>query len=164
MADRPFTSRRGRLPGALLGFALMLVWSGPLLAASAREETFGDWSVRCEKRSEEQAERCYMFQFVFVGKRDGEQRKQRVLDAKIAYTDKDQPPVLALKVPLGVYLPSGILFRIDDGETLRLQLEWCVRDGCLTIAELARMTRERLDLMKRVAEPGPADDRRKESA
>ena len=87
--------RRSRLSGALLGIALVLAWSAPLPAASAREETFGDWSVRCEKRSEEVAEHCYMFQFVFLGKSDGETRKQRVLDARVAYTGSDQPPVLA---------------------------------------------------------------------
>jgi invasion protein IalB len=50
-----------------------------------------------------------------------------------------------LTLPLGVYLPTGLLLQIDDGETLKIPVEICLPNGCHTrmalIGELLKKLR-----------------------
>lgn len=120
------TLAAGALP--LLGLLAALA-AAPAEAVSAREQDYQDWRLRCEKRTDADAESCVMFQAITATVKD---RKQRILNVAVRYPAPEQPPMLFFSVPLGVYLPGGLLLQIDEGTALRLQIEVCNPNGCHT--------------------------------
>jgi len=39
-------------------------------------------------------------------------------------------PALMIRTPLGLYLPDGVVFKVDDGKTVDLALQTCKAEGC----------------------------------
>ncbi|MDA1098038.1 MAG: invasion associated locus B family protein [Proteobacteria bacterium] len=105
----------------------LLTGLAPAQAITAREKDFQDWRLRCEKETDESPERCFIMQIAKTLK-----DKRDVLRVGVRYPEPDQPAMVFLTLPLGVYLPTGLLLQIDDGETLRIPVEICLPNGCHT--------------------------------
>ena len=105
-----------------LGPALL----GPAIAAAPKDgEKFRDWSARCQKPKDAEQEQCYIFQNLVL-KEGG----QRLLHIAIMYLQPDNQPAAIVTVPLGVLLPRGVGFQVDDGEKIRFAYERCDASGC----------------------------------
>ncbi len=115
-------------PITALAVLLYVVASlAPAHAITAREKDFQDWRLRCEKIKEDDPERCFIVQ---VAKTDKDTRD--VLRIGVRYPEADKPAMVFLTLPLGMYLPTGLLLQIDEGETLRIPVEICLPNGCHT--------------------------------
>ncbi len=115
-------------PTAAIAILLYILSSlAPAHAITAREKDFKDWRLRCEKQNDESPERCFIMQTAKTQKDNRD-----VLRVGVRYPDPGKPAMVFLTLPLGVYLPSGLLLQIDDGETLRIPVEICLPNGCHT--------------------------------
>lgn len=130
-----------RRPLVLAVACAAVVWSGvtPSQAQTATESEHQDWKVRCEERGDPPQRRCHMFQNVLL-----KQNKQRVLSVGITYPPDQSEPLAAIVVPLGIYLPSGIVFKVDDGEGIQIAIETCSQQGCHTRLQLSAALLESL--------------------
>ncbi len=127
--DTRLTGYRLALAGSLLA-VLGSLFAAPSYAAVKKGQHFEDWTVGCEKPPGEKTERCFIYQTV-VNKKSN----QPVLQMAVGYlpgkAKNDDRPAALLTLPLGVALPPGVGFKIDDGKMIRLQFERCVPTGCI---------------------------------
>lgn len=108
-------------PVVLLALALL---AGALHAAPA-EQTFGEWTLRCEGLPDAPGRECIMFQNLVL--RTG---GQTVLQFAVGLAPVDGTPTVVLSLPLGIALPPGVTIRIDDGKEAKFPVERCEPDGC----------------------------------
>lgn len=121
---------RGATAVGLAALTVGLCGAGDAAALTARETDYQDWRVRCET-PDGGSEQCMMFQSVGSDERPG-----RLLNIAVRYLP-DQPVALAqISVPLGVYLPNGLVIQIDDRNPLRIPFEYCNSGGCTTRIQL----------------------------
>lgn len=57
----------------------------------------------------------------------------RALSVAVGYLPGDAKLRMALTVPLGINLPTGVGFQIDEGQASTLPVETCLADGCRLI-------------------------------
>ncbi len=113
---------------AIVSVSLYLLISlAPAQAITAREKDYQDWRLRCETKDEGGPERCFIMQIAKSAK-----DKRDVLRIGVRYPEPDKPAMVFLTLPLGVYLPGGLLLQIDDGETVKIPVEICLPNGCHT--------------------------------
>ena len=84
----------------------------------------GDWIFNCEALSV--TETVYMLTQTIV-KADS---NQPVLQLALRKFGTGQGLVLIVNVPLGIYLASGIVGKVDEGEQFNLIWQSCVTQGC----------------------------------
>jgi len=128
-----------RYTAALSVLLFCLTHLTPAQAISAREKDYQDWRLRCERKDDNAPERCFIMQIAKSTK-----DKREVLRIGVRYPEPSKPPMVFLTLPLGVYLPTGLLLQIDDGETLKIPVEICLPNGCHTRMALVG------DLLKRL--------------
>ena len=122
-----------RLIAALAAGLYLLTSLAPAQAISAREKDFEDWRLRCERKSDNDPERCFIMQIAKTLK-----DKRDILRIGVRYPESEKPAMVFLTLPLGVYLPGGLLLQIDEGEILNIPLEICLANGCHTRMALER--------------------------
>lgn len=85
---------------------------------------FQDWIYQCggEGLNDDQ---CYIMQNIFIQDSD-----LRLLGVAVGYLGPDDSPWLFFTLPLGVYLPAGMVFNIDGGDENKLPIRICLPDGC----------------------------------
>jgi len=85
---------------------------------------FQDWIYQCggEGLNDDQ---CYIMQNIFIQESD-----LRLLSVAVGYLGPDDSPWLFFTLPLGVYLPAGMVFNIDGGDENKLPIRICLPDGC----------------------------------
>ncbi len=85
---------------------------------------FQDWIYQCggEGLNDDQ---CYIMQNIFIQDSD-----LRLLGVAVGYLGPDDSPWLFFTLPLGVYLPAGMVFNIDGGDENKLPIRICLSDGC----------------------------------
>lgn len=93
-------------------------------AAPKDGEQFDDWKTACETPSEG-ATVCHVFQRITM-KDSGKQ----LLHVAVGYPKPDEPPVVVFTLPLGIALPPGVMFKVEDGEGVRAPFTVCTPDGC----------------------------------
>jgi len=105
-----------------VAFAFVVIWfqSG---SAPPSESAKANWQVDC--RGPQGSLNCVATQSLY-GKTTG----RRLLSAGVRVAPETKQPVLLLRLPLGVYLPGGILLRIGDQPEKRLAVETCTENGC----------------------------------
>jgi len=102
----------------------------PVAQAGAGEPepkaTFGEWEQRCVGEGEQ--EQCVLVQF-------GKTEKGEVL-SRVTITalpaDAEAAAGFTIIGPLGVLLPAGLSFQVDDGRQNRYPFQVCEVQGCLT--------------------------------
>lgn len=116
-----------RLIAAFATILYVLTALSPAQAISAREKDFQDWRLRCERKSDNDPERCFIMQIAKTAK-----DKRDILRIGVRYPEPEKAAMVFLTLPLGVYLPGDLMLQIDDGETLRIPVEICLANGCHT--------------------------------
>lgn len=93
-------------------------------AETVKRGTFDDWAVLCE-RQPDAADRCYLNQNVRSRKQGRE-----LLRIRVGRNASRGRLVAIFSVPLGVYLPSGLILQIEGQIPRYLQLQTCNAEGC----------------------------------
>jgi invasion protein IalB len=121
--------------------ALLFVLSAPLYGVliadvmaetddkkPALEETegkqFKDWILKCGGEGLKD-DKCYIVQNIFI-----QESGLRILGVAAGYLGPDDSPWLFFTMPLGIFLPTGMVFNIDDGEEIKPPIRICLPDGC----------------------------------
>jgi invasion protein IalB len=85
---------------------------------------FQDWAVRCGRLAEGAAEACEMLQ-----QRQDEQG-QTVLAIAVGDVPNNDSPGMLIILPLGIWLPPGVVVKVDGGKEVPARIERCERRGC----------------------------------
>ncbi|NNC98954.1 MAG: invasion associated locus B family protein [Gammaproteobacteria bacterium] len=85
-------------------------------------DSYGDWQVICETRRGSEKS-CVMRQN-YLSATSGE----RLLEVNIAKTEDGT--LMTMILPLGIYIPAGVVLQIDDFEPVRFQISFCTESGC----------------------------------
>jgi len=85
---------------------------------------YNDWILQCggEGLKEDQ---CYITQNISIQKSGT--RSVRVV---ASYQGPENKPLMIFILPLGILLPTGMTFNIDDGEKNKLPIRICLPGGC----------------------------------
>lgn len=118
---------------ALAAVAALILSSSPLFAqetglpgnAESLREAHGDWQVSCA--APQGIVRCAMSQ---IQMRSNSQ--QRVLSIELTNIDDGGALSGALVLPFGLNLASGVAYRLDEGQTGKVQpFRTCLPVGCI---------------------------------
>jgi len=92
----------------------------------ATTKQFKDWMYQCggEGLKDDQ---CYIVQNIYI-----QESGLRLLGMAVGYLGPDDNPWLFFTLPLGIYLPAGMIFNIDDGDVHKQPIRVCLPDGCKT--------------------------------
>ena len=117
---------------ALLFFCLMaLTISFAAQAAPQKGKVFDEWGVECEATPDKK-EQCFVSQTHTM--KDG---KGRLMKLSVGYLGKNGQPLMVSTLPLGVNLPAGAAFKVDDSKTQnKMAYQSCSNDGCMAVAPL----------------------------
>lgn len=95
--------------------------------------SYGDWGGECVTVLDNTPE-CHLFQRILW-----DDTKEEALLAHLFWTQRAGKPVLRLRLiaPLGTYLPSGMLLRLEGDKEFVAQFQYCVGGGCFVNLDLA---------------------------
>lgn len=115
-----------------------MIWLGSLLlimlALSARAEEqeaptqtlYGEWTKQCEQLPQRSEPTCYLFQNMVL-----KETGQRVMLITLGYLGENPNQLVSiLSLPLGIYLPAGVRFRVEDGTVATMVVQHCDNEGC----------------------------------
>lgn len=83
------------------------------------------WVVRCTSASRNAPLECAMEQTAVLSKTG-----QVVVVVNIRVPSDTHAPVIVVQLPLGLDLPGGARFQVDDGKATDLQIQTCESRGC----------------------------------
>ena len=90
------------------------------------------WAVNCKSQAKEAELECRMSQTV-VFKKSG----QVLTNVTVRVPNGAKPPVILVRLPLGLYLPAGATYQIDENAPQALDFRACVRTGCYAQTSVA---------------------------
>jgi invasion protein IalB len=112
---------------------------GPAAPATPRAEPAAPetaaspgWAARCSSASRDAALECAMEQTAVLSKTG-----QLIVLVNIRVTSDTRMPVAMVQLPLGLNLPGGAKFQVDDGKTTDLQIQTCENRGCYAGTSIA---------------------------
>jgi invasion protein IalB len=85
---------------------------------------FQDWAVRCGRRAEGATQACEMVQQRL------DEQGQTVLAIAVGKVPNTDDPGMLIILPLGIWLPPGVVLQVDGGEEIPARIERCERRGC----------------------------------
>ncbi len=85
---------------------------------------FQDWTLHCKTITEGQPEACEMRQAIV------DKQGARVVLVIVGRVPHMEQPGMLILMPLGIALPPGAFFKIDDGDRQALELKICEKEGC----------------------------------
>ena len=111
---------------------VVLLWCGSTSSAqnvTVRDgQKFGYWVVSCQADTEKGGRRCVLIQSVRVIEIE---RKHQLMSTSVGYFGKDRRLGVFFTLPLGLYLPAGVTFKVDGSDDIkRLPYQLCNRNGC----------------------------------
>mgnify|MGYP001047026756 CR=1 FL=1 len=116
----------------------------PAVGEPYERETVGDWSVRCVRAGEGEAERCTLYQLL--------QNDEGVSVAEFNLFRLPEGGEIAagttIVVPLETFLPEQLTIAVDGENARRYPYRFCNRAGCIARVGL---TSEQVDLLKQGA-------------
>lgn len=101
-------------------------------AAPANAPASPGWAVRCSSASRDAPLECAMEQNAVFSKTG-----QLVALVNIRVPSDTHTPVALIQLPLGLNLPAGAKFQVDDGKTVDLQIQTCETRGCFANTAIA---------------------------
>jgi invasion protein IalB len=87
-------------------------------------QQFQDWAVRCAKQGPGATTACEMIQ-----QRQDDQG-QTVLAVAVGRVANTANPGMLIILPLGIWLPPGVVVKVDEGKEIPARIERCERRGC----------------------------------
>ena len=115
---------------AMTGAVWAAAASAPAMAQD--EETPPKWEVRCEPLAEGEPETCSIFQELVQA-----DTGQRMMSVTVFYTGEPAQPGIVFALPLGVFLPPGAAYTVDEGEQHRFDFQACDSSGCMATVPLS---------------------------
>ncbi len=107
------------------------------------ESPASSWSINCSPSGKKTPSECTMQQEIIM-----KNSQLPVLQLTFAQLSKETPPHALLIVPLGIYLPGGVVIQIDDNPGKTFPIERCDPDGCHLFMSLTNSTLNQLFLGK----------------
>jgi invasion protein IalB len=90
------------------------------------------WAVNCKSEAREKELECRMSQTVVL-----KQSGQVLTNVTFRLPSDTKKLEIVVQLPLGIYLPAGASFQIDENATQRLTLRACDRNGCFAEGEIS---------------------------
>jgi invasion protein IalB len=90
------------------------------------------WAARCTSASRDAPLECAMEQTAVLSKTG-----QLIVLVNIRVPSDTHTPVALVQLPLGLNLPVGAKFQVDDGKTIDLQIQTCENRGCYASTPIA---------------------------
>ncbi|HEV2675104.1 MAG TPA: invasion associated locus B family protein [Aliidongia sp.] len=106
------------------------------------------WGRTCQTAADNKLT-CVMVQTVVVTDKQTNNRA-RALTVTVGYGADDGKLRMALTLPLGLNLPNGVTFQIDDGKPFVLPIETCIAEGCRIVMNIDDGGRESLVKSKQI--------------
>ena len=100
-------------------------------AAPANAPTPG-WAARCTSASRDAPLECGIEQTAILTKTG-----QLIVLVNIRVSSDSHAPVALVQLPLGLNLPAGAKFQVDDGKVVDLQIQTCENRGCYANSPIA---------------------------
>lgn len=88
-------------------------------------ERIQDWTLQCTKAQADKPRTCFLIHDVY--RADG---NQRILQIVVGRFGTDNVLAVLFFVPLGIRLPPGLTFQIDQNNPRKVPLERCSTKGC----------------------------------
>ncbi len=101
-------------------------------AAPAAAAAPPGWAARCTSASREAPLECAMEQTAVLSKTG-----QLSCSVNIRVPSDTHAPVVLVQLPLGLNLPGGAKFQVDDGKATEMQIQTCENRGCYASTPLA---------------------------
>jgi invasion protein IalB len=83
------------------------------------------WAVNCSSEAGQKGLSCQMSQTV-VAKQSG----RTLTNVAFLLSPESKNPEVLLRLPLGLYLPAGATYQVDENAPQRLSIRACDRNGC----------------------------------
>jgi invasion protein IalB len=90
------------------------------------------WIARCTSAGRDAPLECAMEATAVLTKTG-----QLVVLVNIRVTSETRTPVALVQLPLGLNLPAGARFQVDEGKALDLQIQTCENRGCYASSPIA---------------------------
>jgi invasion protein IalB len=90
------------------------------------------WAARCSSASRDAPLECAIEQTAVLSKTG-----QLIVLINIRVASDTHMPVATVQLPLGLNLPGGAKFQVDDGKVTDLQIQTCEARGCYAGAAIA---------------------------
>jgi invasion protein IalB len=90
------------------------------------------WVARCSSISRDAPLECALEQTAVLSKTG-----QLIVLVNIRVPSETRSPIALVQLPLGLNLPAGAKFQIDDGKAVDLQLQTCEARGCYASTPVA---------------------------
>jgi invasion protein IalB len=90
------------------------------------------WAARCSSASREAPLECAIEQTAVLSKTG-----QLIVLVNIHVASDTHAPVAFVQLPLGLNLPVGATFQVDDGKVIDLQIQTCENRGCYASTPIA---------------------------
>jgi len=88
-------------------------------------DVFGDWIYECRALAENKTA-CSLSQTIM-----SKSQNKRLVKFNLGRNEKTKAVNLTALLPLGISLPSGVNFSIDQGKTYQFTLKTCFQLGCV---------------------------------
>jgi invasion protein IalB len=104
---------------------------GAAAAASATAPADGNaqpqpvWTSRCASDGRKAALLCEIEQSLYITKTG-----QLVASVNVKLPPDTRQPVMMIQLPVGLFLPAGVNFQIDEGKSQALAIQTCDLKGC----------------------------------
>ena len=83
------------------------------------------WAVNCKSEASEKALECRMSQTVVL-----KQSGQVLTNVTFRLPSDTKKPEVVVQLPLGIFLPAGASFQVDENARQQLTIRACDRNGC----------------------------------
>lgn len=90
------------------------------------------WAARCSSPSRDAPLECAIEQTAVLTKTG-----QLIILVNIRVPSDTHTPVALVQLPLGLDLPAGAKFQVDDGKSIDLQVQTCENRGCYASTPIA---------------------------
>ena len=90
------------------------------------------WAARCTSASRDAPLECAIEQTAVLTKTG-----QLIVLVNIRVPSDTHTPVALVQLPLGLNLPAGAKFQVDDGKAIDLQIQTCENRGCYASTPIA---------------------------
>jgi invasion protein IalB len=101
-------------------------------AAPANIPTPPGWAARCTSASRDAPLECAIEQTAVLSKTG-----QLIVLVNIRVPSDTHAPVALVQLPLGLNLPVGARFQVDDSKPIELQIQTCENRGCYASTPIA---------------------------
>lgn len=116
-----------------------------LAAFTASPALAQNWSPSCQGPSRQADLTCTASEAI-VAKPTG----QILMVMEVVVTGHGKDPMLSLRLPKDIFIPSGVGVAIDDRDVMKLAVETCTEAGCVASGPISRATLAALEQGKAV--------------